>query len=402
MRSRGSLFLIAVASLIVLSRVVFIVFSALVPPASPDASKARTSVTGHSDRILELTFSEDGTRLFSASMDSTARVWDSDTGREIARVTANGTCPYAAKAPCRVTAAAFSKDHSQVALFPQDSDVEILSIPAGSVVRHLPLGRENGFGSHDSIVGAAFSSDGSKLAWGTRGGGSFTHYLYLWSAASAAKPAELENARGVAGLCFSPDQSKLALLREVNSSGRTNFVMLDAATSKELYRVENVSDFRFSQDGAAIWVESGPEQQQLELIEAGTGRVLRSLHVSTRIAEFALSPDASKVIVTGEDGTVQVWEAARAKLLSQFNTQVGRTVTVAFSHSASIVLTAGEDHKLRLWNLEDGHQTRLLEGPQDGVESAVFSPDDSRVAVTTPGYHIWIWDLKTGKSLEAR
>ena len=50
----------------------------------PHAAVEVATLEGHAGRILALAFSRDGTRLVSASQDTTARVWDVAAGRCIA------------------------------------------------------------------------------------------------------------------------------------------------------------------------------------------------------------------------------------------------------------------------------------------------------------------------------
>ena len=57
---------------------------------------------GHDDFVSSAAFSPDGKRIVTASSDTTARLWDADTGREIGAL-------YAYRS-ARVNSAAFSPD----------------------------------------------------------------------------------------------------------------------------------------------------------------------------------------------------------------------------------------------------------------------------------------------------
>ena len=62
-------------------------------------------VLGHDDRVWSVAFSPDGSRIVTASLDRTARIWDAATAKEIA-VLRGHDYP--------VTSAAFSPDGSRI------------------------------------------------------------------------------------------------------------------------------------------------------------------------------------------------------------------------------------------------------------------------------------------------
>jgi WD40 repeat protein len=371
-----------------------------------DIQKPRKSpIGGHSDSILKLEFSADGSKIFSASADATARIWDARDGHEIQRVNVAGDCPSASAGPCRVEAAAFSPDHSKVALINSETDVPILNLPRGNVLRRLPIGRKVGFlGWNDPISYTAFSPDGSRIAWGTEYGGYHSHDIYLWDADSGRKIAELDGGRvGLVRLRFSPDAAKLVAVKRVDTN-HTVLTAWEVGTGKVLYNIDNGAAFSFWPDGSKILVQLGelPTESRLQVVETATGRVLSVLQTGHEFQEFSLSPDGSKVVTAGKDASARIWDTTNGKLLRQLHGHVGAINTVAFSHSGSTVLTGGEDHTVRLWNAEYGRQIQILEGFPEAVDDAVFSPDDSSLAASTSHNRIWLWDLGTGKGVEAQ
>ncbi len=47
-------------------------------------------LSGHTDRVFGAAFSPDGTRIVTASLDKTARIWDARTGAQLAVLSGHG------------------------------------------------------------------------------------------------------------------------------------------------------------------------------------------------------------------------------------------------------------------------------------------------------------------------
>ena len=70
------------------------------------ATGKRSALVGHTEKILDIAFSGDGTLIATASQDHLVRVWDSHNGGELARLFAHETA---------VSGVAFSEDLSLLA-----------------------------------------------------------------------------------------------------------------------------------------------------------------------------------------------------------------------------------------------------------------------------------------------
>lgn len=75
--------------------------------------------------------------------------------------------------------------------------------------------------------------------------------------------------------------------------------------------------------------------------------------------------------------------------------------SVAFSTDGQRLVSSGQDNTVRVWDVETGRQLLRLNGPQDAtpVQVARFSPDGSRVVSSTRDETIQIWDAVDGKLL---
>src|SRR5262249_24511735 len=104
---------------------------------------------GHSNNINTLSFSPDGARLASGSVDKTARVWDAATGKLLA------TCEGHAST---VESATFSPDGARLVTASADATVWQWNARTGQPVA-LPYGGHTG-----QLFSAVYSPDGQYVA----------------------------------------------------------------------------------------------------------------------------------------------------------------------------------------------------------------------------------------------
>jgi WD40 repeat protein len=101
----------------------------------------------HSAEVMRAAFSPDGTRVVTASMDKTARVWDAATGSPL-------SSPFLHQAP--VLSAAFSTDGTCVITASVDGTVQVWDAVTGKPLIS-PLVHQDG------VESAVFSPDGTRV-----------------------------------------------------------------------------------------------------------------------------------------------------------------------------------------------------------------------------------------------
>ena len=79
-------------------------------------------LTGHTDAVYQATWNQDESRILTASGDDTARIWDAQTGQELARLAGHTAA---------VTQATWSQDESRILTASGDGTARIWDARTG-------------------------------------------------------------------------------------------------------------------------------------------------------------------------------------------------------------------------------------------------------------------------------
>ncbi|KIM34762.1 hypothetical protein M413DRAFT_33045 [Hebeloma cylindrosporum] len=142
-------------------------------------------LNGHTDCVISVAFSPDGSRIVSGSNDNSVRVWDAWTGAELKQL--NGHTEW-------VTSVAFSSDGSHIVSGSWDKSVRVWDALTGAELKQLN-------GHTEWVTSVAFSSDGSHIV-----SGSHDTSVRVWNALTGAELKQLNgHTESVTSVAFSPD-----------------------------------------------------------------------------------------------------------------------------------------------------------------------------------------------------
>jgi WD40 repeat protein/energy-coupling factor transporter ATP-binding protein EcfA2 len=252
----------------------------------------QATIPSHASGVNFAEYSPDGQLLATASQDWTARIWDANSGREVAVLEGH-------EGPVRRVS--WSPDGRWVVTAGEDHTARIWAFATGEQVQELK-------GHTGKVYAAVFSLLDHELRIATA---SADGTIRIWDCAGNLLHDLREHEASVNDVVWSPDGHW-------------------AATA--------------SQDGTVrIW--NWAEERSKHILRGHEGSVLG----------LAWSPDGRTLASAGKDGTVRLWDTGSGELRATLRGHSVGVRGVAFSRDGKRVVSTGHDRTIRqyLVNVED-------------------------------------------------
>jgi WD40 repeat protein/uncharacterized caspase-like protein len=331
-----------------------------------DTGELLRSLEDQSGAALSLTFSPEGIKLGSGSVEDTVNLWDMKAGRLVRSL--NG------RSPTLVPSVAMSPDGKMLAARSTSAfgpgNIKLWDVETGSLIRTLSdIAKKYGEAVVFSPRGDLIASvDGNSVKIWEVYSGRLIHNI------DTKKEGELYS------LEFSPDGKTIAAVGEYK-----NIIFCDVESGR-IVRGFNAQDANpiyratFSPDGKII--ATGPidlfrsyKTHAVRLWDVETGALLKKLdgHAGS-VGGLRFNSDG-RLLVSGDTaGAIRLWDVYSGQLLRTFDGHYGSANAVVFSTDGKTIVSALEDGTIKVWSIETGQLLVSLLAFEDGTWAAV-APD---------------------------
>ncbi len=259
-------------------------------------------------------------------------------------------------------------------------------------------------GVSDRIQSIVFSPDGKLMA---AVGGTPARFgeVQIWDLEThQLKKSLTVSSDTLFGASFSPDGSKLAF-----GCADNTIRIVDVQSGKELQKMTHHDNWvfgtAFSVDGKRL-VSVGRDRA-VKIMDVNTGAFIENLNqLRGELDCVARHPKKDIVLVGGADRLPLLYMMTRPRamrvgeestLIRQFEKQPGKIVTAAFRPDGQKIAVGGAANEVAIYNTEDGQKTASLTGFEGEIYTLSFNPKGDRLAVAGFDGKVRIYDPETGK-----
>ncbi|RDL36910.1 WD40 repeat-like protein [Venustampulla echinocandica] len=343
-------------------------------------SRCASSIPGHGEAILATQFSpRSSARMVSGSGDSTARIWDCDTGTPVHTLTGSRSW---------ILAVSWSPDNETIATGSMDNTVRLFNSKSGA-----PLG--------GPMKG--------HLKWVTS---------LAWEPYHAQKPGEPRLAsasKDTTVRVWSVNQQTIEMVLS-GHKGSVSCVkwggtgLIYTASHDKTVKSWNAKDGTLAQtfNAHAHWVNhlalstdfvirTGFHDHTGKIPDSDEGKLAKAKERFLKAATIQ-GEVVEKLVSASDDFTMFLWDPSKGtKPIARMLGHQKQVNHVTFSPDALLIASCSFDNHTKLWNARDGKFINTLRGHVAPVYQCAFSPDSRLLVTGSKDCTLKVWDMQTHK-----
>ena len=399
-------------------------------PETNDETVCHRSGEGQTD-VRGVAFSPDGKLLISGSSDPYARLWDTSTGKLLARSPESTQGGHTNT----ISSVAFNLKGDEVTTASWDNTVRVWRLDPSNgwsftlvdtlyghsnsvwVITYSRDGKLLASGSSDKTVivwrpnqvseigrtvdrmdgdvwALAVSTNGKQVSAGDAAGS-----IHLWNfdGRTLSDPKKLKQSGGVWTVAFSRDNKWL-----VSAGSDGGIHVWNTQTGAEAWSIENahqdeIWSVMFSPDGR--YLASASFDKTVNVWDVNTHKLVTSLPHEESVYALAFSSDGTRLFVAGYGPNIYSWDVSQLasaqspKLLTGHQAAVN---SLAFNPIyPSIMASTSDDKTLLVWNVDNGESTLPVWGLNESMEAVAFHPNGDELASATNNKTVLLWKWDT-------
>ncbi|WP_019500418.1 AAA family ATPase [Pseudanabaena sp. PCC 6802] len=340
------------------------------------SGKLLFNLCGHTDWVVALKFSSDGSILASGSHDGTVRLWDACTGQCLKTLRGHSG---------RVLSVFFSPDSSILASGSSDCTIKLWQVSDGACLQTIQA-------QGDRVTAVIFSSDGKNLISGS------DRWVDLWNLTTGECQYIIPvNINWMLSIALSHDGKILAIGCDGNKIGLYN-----AITGTFSHALQGYSQYAWAIDFSADdrLLAIGNEDRTVQIWDIANGKRVKTFHGhSDRVWSVNFSMDRSVLVSVGEDEIVKIWDTATGQCLKTLESHSNMISSLSFSSDGRLLASGNKDRSARIWDVSTGKCIKVLRGHTNWVPAVAFSPDSKTILSGSDDRSIKLWDVSSGECM---
>jgi len=367
--------------------------------------------SAHGDEVLAAGLSSDGRLAYSSARDGSFIVWDLFDGMEVRRFLGHGDMVYDVGFSSDGTRAISSSGTDNPGRESFDSSIRLWDVQTGRqllvVPEQVPVVFQVAFAPGDRFALATGSASNVWLIDLETGAAESFRAHKAWGAISGEQP---DTPQMVASLDIDHDHA-LALTGSVNGM-MALWDLADLLTGGPVSlppplrlgkQLEGPWAVAISPDGRTALAQGGPGSMIWWDLE--TGAELRSFTAvdnvpnNTGATGIAFLPDGKNALTVTSSGYIIQWDLESGEEIRRLGQHNGIRGRVEVSPDGRYALTCGWDGELAYWDLQSGELIRRFGRP--GITYDIDMSPDGRYALTgSSDRSVTMWDLQIRSASE--